>query len=224
MLLVLAACHSPASRPPDPEPPSSQRGGEPAAQPQAPSDTPSTQVPPELAVLEPPPPLLGVTPPGVIANQTTCEAACAEVHDCALLDPTYTPAAAASIELGCLDVCVYEPETSGQLFGCARPSAIDPPGCTPFLTCLGPSWPEPDYPEEIPDPYEEPFDSGHGCELTCEAFAHCVNPSAPPEAILQCAKECEAQLSDEQARSFKTCSDLSDCQAIIACVLATPGA
>lgn len=177
---------------------------------------------PELVAVERPLRNL-VAPPGVGASVTACEQSCGQVHDCALLEPTYTPAAAASIELSCVRACLNTPERA-TLFGCGRPSAIEPGPCGSFLACVEAAWPEAGGSgavAELPGP-----DEGRGdpCMRGCDVFARCWNPATTPEMVEQCAEQCRQALDDEEERHFGTCADLPECADVLSCVENTPKA
>lgn len=214
-LLALASC-----RPPTPAP------APVAAKPQLPP-APEQEIPieePELAVvIQRGPKTPGVPAPGVGADQTKCERACAEVHDCTLFDPAYTPAAATAIELGCLGACVNNPEPTGaQLFGCDRPDPIEPVRCGHFLECLGPVWPEGAPPPTPTNPVV--VDSQDGCTRACQAFARCFDRSTTAEQIDKCSKQCRETLTPEFEQVVGECTDLPNCEEITACIMAMPGA
>lgn len=163
-----------------------------------------------------------VAPPGVGASMSACERSCGEVHDCALLERSYTPAAAAAIELGCVRACLGTPERA-TLFGCGRPSAIEPGTCAQFLVCVDTAWPQAGDGElgiETPatslgiDP----------CVRGCDAFARCWDAGTKPELIEQCAELCREQLDDEGERKFGSCAELPECADIMICVAETPNA
>jgi hypothetical protein len=187
-----------------------------------PPDLPADPVPDATVIVanEPDMPIQGVPPPGVGAPESGCEQSCGDVHDCALLEPTYTPAAAAAIELGCVDACLHTPERE-TLFGCGRPAAIEVDACSSFLACVEAEWPTGSDGES---PSEVVVERTSGCVRGCEMFARCWNPSTPSEFITQCIEGCQRTLDDEAERRFGTCSELPDCADIIACVDATPGA
>lgn len=163
-----------------------------------------------------------VAPPGVGASLTACEQSCGEVHDCAVLERTYTPATAAAIELSCVRACLSTPERT-TLFGCGRPAAIEPGTCGSFLACIDSAWPQEGGTQTIietpdPDVRTDP------CARVCDAFARCWDPSTTPEMIEQCAEQCRQALDAEQERKFGACADLPECADIMTCVDATPGA
>jgi hypothetical protein len=163
-----------------------------------------------------------VAPPGVGASVTACEQSCGEVHDCAVLERMYTPATAASIELGCVRACLGTTERA-TLFGCARPSAIEPGACGQFLACIDSAWPQAgDAVVEIETP--DANLRTDPCARGCDAFARCWNPATTAELIEQCAVECREALSAEEENRFGSCADLPECADINACVEATPNA
>lgn len=216
---VLVGCH-PAPAPEQPRP---------AVQPdiESPPQAKAPTEPTEVAVERetPPDPLptpdpvpRGIAPPGVDASQTACEQSCAEVHDCALLDTSYTPTAAAAIELGCLGACVRAPVPTTSLFGCERPSAIESSTCSVFLDCLGPAWPEPA--EPVTPHVNEQTD---GCRRTCEALGRCFSPTEP-QLLSGCIDACQKKLTTEQERSFGSCADQLDCEELYHCMKRIPGA
>jgi hypothetical protein len=224
LALVLAGCRPPA---PAPESPPERLEPTEPTQPErkpdvlvdvTPDATPDAT--PELVVAEREAVTDGVPPPGVDADATACEQSCADVHDCALIDSTYTPAAAAAIEVGCLGACLSTTERA-TLFGCGRPKAIEPGTCAPFLDCVGAAWPDG---SGTPAPIV--VEHAKGCAEACEAFGRCWNPSttASPSEIAQCVEQCRKQLTPELERVFGSCANQPDCEAIVACVMATPGA
>lgn len=176
---------------------------------------------PELVAVERSEPIY-VAPPGVGASVSACEQSCGEVHDCALLERTYTPATAAAIEISCVRACLGTPERA-TLFGCGRPTVMEPGTCAQFLACVGSSWPQPGDSAtiiDLPGP-DAPTDP---CSRGCDAFARCWDPATLPEDIEQCAEQCRQELDAEQERAFGTCADLPECGDITACVAATPNA
>lgn len=165
-----------------------------------------------------------VAPPGVGASVTGCEQSCGEVHDCALLERTYTPAAAAAIELGCVRACLSTPQRA-TLFGCGRPSAIEAGACGQYLTCVEAAWPQAGGGEsEIETPGTSPRIGSDPCARVCDVFARCWDPATTPELIEQCAEQCREALDAEEERRFGSCADLPECEDIMACVAQTPGA
>lgn len=162
----------------------------------------------------------GVAPPGVDAPESACEQSCGDVHACVLIERSYTPSAAAAIELGCVGACLRTPERA-TLFGCRRPPAIEPGPCSPFLACVAAAWPKSNGSETTIEPVVEPND---GCARGCEAYARCLDPSTPPETIAQCTELCQHALDDEHERFFGTCAERPECADIVACVADTPGA
>jgi hypothetical protein len=141
------------------------------------------------------------------------------VHDCALLAGNYSVAEAASIELGCVDACLRTPERA-TLFGCNRPPTLEPGTCSPFLDCVAASWP--DTSTAPPTPAPKPI--GVGCRAGCQAFATCYDPGTTGEQIDRCVEMCQRALDQQQQRVFGECAALADCEQIMACVAATPGA
>jgi hypothetical protein len=174
---------------------------------------------PELVAVEheaPP----GVLPPGVDAPESACEQSCGDVHACVLIERSYTPSAAAAIELGCVGACLHTPERA-TLFGCRRPPTIEPGPCSPFLACVAASWPD----SSVGEPTIAPvLEHQHGCAQGCEAYARCWDPTTTPDRIAQCTELCQQALDDEHERLFGACAELPDCADITACVTDTPGA
>jgi hypothetical protein len=165
-----------------------------------------------------------VVPPGVGASVTACEQSCGVVHDCALQERTYTPAAAAAIELGCVRTCLSTTERA-TLFGCAPPSALEPGACGQFLACVDSAWPrEGDSDSGIVTPGIGPGGGSDPCARVCDVFARCWNPETTPEQIEQCAEQCRRDLNDEEERSFERCADLPECADVMQCVADTPKA
>ena len=227
MLLVLVAvgCHAPAPAPAPEAPPERPQPPAPVqlpVEPIEPTTDQETTDKPTVAVLERKAPD-GIPPPGVDAAQTACEQSCGDVHDCALIDSTYTPTAAAAIELGCLRACVEAPEqTTSQtsLFGCPRPPAIEPVACDSFIGCLGPVWPDVQAPPFIePDTCQPDV----GCARGCEALGRCV-PDTKPEDIAECFTRCERSLTPEWKCVLSECVELQDCALIEQCISDIPGA
>jgi hypothetical protein len=163
-----------------------------------------------------------VVPPGVGATATACEQSCGIVHDCVLQERTYTPAAAASIELGCVRTCLSTAERA-TLFGCVTPSAIEPGACGQFLTCVDLAWPGDGDEGGIVTSGIDPRGSDP-CARVCDVFARCWNPATKPEEIEQCAEQCRRDLDDEEERSFERCADLPECADVMTCVAKTPKA
>jgi hypothetical protein len=162
----------------------------------------------------------GVLPPGVDAPESACEQSCGEVHACVLVERSYTPSAAAAIELGCVGACLRTAERA-TLFGCGRPAAIELGACSPFLACVAAAWPEDIDGETTVQPVVEP---NSGCARGCEAYARCWDPATTPERVAQCTELCQQALDDEHERLFGTCAEFPDCDDITACVAETPGA
>jgi hypothetical protein len=224
LALVLVGCRAPAppvaqtpDRPPQPIPPQPM-----PAQPDPQVDVATVTPEPEPVALvnEGGPTAPGVPPPGVSAAESACEQSCGEVHDCALIDGTYTPAAAAAIELGCVDACLRTPERA-TLFGCGRPTVIEPGTCSPFLACVGAAWPTGG---GVESPSEVVVDRPGGCARTCEVFARCWDSSMTPDRIAQCAEQCRQALDETEEAKFGLCSELPDCADVMICVNQTPGA
>lgn len=153
------------------------------------------------------------------ASGSACEWSCADVHDCTLVTGGYTPAAAASIELGCLRACVATPERV-TLFGCGRPSTIEPGPCGPFLDCVAASWPDarPQAPAPVVDPATD------GCRLACVAFGRCFDAYTEPGDMDQCAELCRQSQNADGQRHLAGCARLPSCSEILECVSSTPGA
>jgi hypothetical protein len=165
-----------------------------------------------------------ITPPGVGASVTACEQSCGEVHDCAVQERTYTPAAAAAIELGCVNACLRTPERA-TLFGCGRPAAIEPGACGPFLACVEVAWPRPgDADNGTHTPSLDPPSGIDPCARVCDVFARCWDPATTPELIEQCAEQCRQALDAEEERRFGRCADLPECSDVMTCVAETPKA
>jgi hypothetical protein len=179
------------------------------------------EAPPELVAVERPVTPY-VAPPGVGASLSACEQSCGELHDCALLERTYTPATAAAIEISCVRACLGTPERA-TLFGCGRPTVMEPGTCAQFLACVDSSWPQEGDSGmiiDLPGP-DAPTDP---CSRVCDAYARCWDPATLPEHIEQCAEQCRQELDAEQERAFGRCADLPQCGDIMACVEATPKA
>jgi hypothetical protein len=189
---------------------------QPSPAPDVEDEVPAT---PELVAVEheaPP----GVLPPGVDAPESACEQSCGDVHACVLIERSYTPSAAAAIELGCVGACLRTPERA-TLFGCRRPPMIEPGPCSPFLACVAASWPD----SSVGEPTIAPvLEHEHGCAQGCEAYARCWDPATTPDQITQCTELCQQALDDEHERLFGACAELPDCADITACVTDTPGA
>jgi hypothetical protein len=178
---------------------------------------------PELVAVGPVGSTTHVVPPGVGASVTACEQSCGIVHDCVLQERTYTPAAAASIELGCVRTCLSTAERA-TLFGCVTPSAIEPGACGGFLTCVDLAWPGDGDEGGIVTPGIDPRGGSDPCTRVCDVFARCWNPATKPEEIEQCAEQCRRDLDDEEERSFERCADLPECADVMTCVAKTPKA
>jgi hypothetical protein len=213
-ILALVGCRPPA-------PPVAETAPHPLSQPDTRPDVEDevAEAPEEVVAVEheaPP----GVPPPGVDAPESACEQSCGDVHACVLIERSYTPSAAAAIELGCVGACLHTPERA-TLFGCRRPPTIEPGPCSPFLACVAASWPDSSVGETtIPAVVEHE----HGCAQGCEAYARCWDPATTPDRIAQCTEGCQQALDDEHERLFGACAELPDCADITACVTDTPGA
>jgi hypothetical protein len=154
---------------------------------------------------------------------TACEQSCGEVHDCALLERTYTPAAAAAIELGCVRACLSTPARA-TLFGCRRPTTIEPGTCGQFLVCVDAAWPQAGSEIGVETPENDPHTGSDPCARACDVFARCWDPATTPELIEQCAEQCREALDAEEERRFGSCADLPECADILMCVAETPNA
>ena len=158
------------------------------------------------------------------SDGSPCERSCAELHACVIEQGERGPAAASSIELGCLEACVPSP-TPGSLFGCELPSAsAETAPCGFFLACVRDAWPQ-----AGAGPVKDPgvAQRGPGCEQACWAFARCRGADQDQgdrDAIGLCIRQCSETLDDEQERLAGECTDLPDCREIKRCILAIPGA
>jgi hypothetical protein len=215
LALVLVGCRPPA-------PPVAETAPDRSPQPGPVLTQPEAQVKPEapeLVAIDRAATTDGVPPPGVGAPESACEQSCGEVHDCALVDGSYAPTAAAAIELRCVGACLSTPERA-TLFGCRRPTVIEPGACSPFLACVSAAWPT----GNTESPTEIVVDHGGGCARACDAFARCWDPSTTPDRIAQCVEQCQQALDDAGERRIGTCSELPECADIMTCVAETPGA
>ncbi|PRQ04180.1 hypothetical protein ENSA5_10180 [Enhygromyxa salina] len=156
-----------------------------------------------------------------VLGASACELGCADVHDCVVVEGEQSPAAAAAIELSCLDACLAAPDRDpATLYGCERPSTHEAPTCEPFLACVRGAWP--DRRSERP-----PLVEYNGCELACLAFARCYDRERTDQdrdGIQECTRECGEVLDDEQQQAVGACASLSSCEDVIECIIAHPGA
>lgn len=156
-------------------------------------------------------------------DASACEQSCAELYTCVIEAGNDGPAAASSIELGCLEACIPRPD-HGSLFGCELPLAsVAPARCPPFLACVREAWPKQGL--NVAPPVVEHV--GPGCERACWAFARCEAKDQTEDeirGITKCIQKCGEALDDAQERRVGECSDLPACDALEACVLSLPGA
>ncbi len=173
----------------------------PADEPRADADGPKQVRDPERQP-DPPP-----TRPEPRADEgTICERRCADVHACVLLDDP-NPAAAAAIELGCLDACVRARE---PFVACTPPSAITATACTAYRSCVREAWPDGSRPATVVE------GSGAGCPLICTRFSECFGQGY--EDIEGCTQQCRESLDGEAERAMGECTKLPDCEQVMMCI------
>lgn len=149
-----------------------------------------------------------------VGEVSPCERSCANVHACVVLEGR-PRAAAATIELGCLDACVRATEAFTR---CEWPSTLTADRCASSLTCIRAAWSTPTDPH-TPTVIEPASD---GCDLACAALARCHD--RPIESAETCARQCRKVLPEAQQLVARDCAALEGCSAIEDCVLALPGA
>ena len=144
-----------------------------------------------------------------------CELSCAVVHDCLLLGGD-EPAAAASIELGCLGACVSAPARFARCD--PGPVTADPAGhCEGFLACVREAWPRDG---ETDTPQVDPVVDG--CTAACKRFAACEG--ADDTAAKKCGELCREALSPGSQDLIGQCAGLDDCVQVEMCIRSFPGA
>lgn len=204
-LVLVLACPGPApSEPPDPD-----HVGDSDPEPRSTANDTTDPAPADegsSVVVEP-------------TSDDGCERVCGGMHDCMLAEPdsTATPHQAAALELDCLRQCV---ETGPALVDSRFGACADASGCGELLPCMRDAWPDaPD--EPIPDPIIEPTGS-EGCRLGCKRLGECFD--AAPDEIDACANGCEKQLDSIEMKAFGECLQITDCKAMLECMIAFPGA
>ena len=199
----------------DPPPRAPEQATEPAqlAEPQ--------QLTPASAKLAPRPDAtaspLGLAPAPPDAH--ACERSCGDLHTCLRVLERGSPAAASTIELGCLEACLGS-GTHSPLLACPGPSPETlPSSCAGYTTCMHAAWVEP-VPKLAP---KELTRSGRGCERACLNFAVCRDlpmNTGDREAIDDCVEKCVAVLDPSQEKLAGECTTLEDCDEVQRCILA----
>jgi hypothetical protein len=148
----------------------------------------------------------------------SCEGVCGDLHDCLLAEPdsSTSHSQAAALELDCLRQCV---ETGPAVSDSRFAACADAPECGELLSCMREAWPdEPSNP--LPEPEIGP--SGTGCRIGCERLGKCFDAKA--EEIDTCTSGCEQKLDLAQMKGFGECVAITDCAAMLECMIAFPGA